>query len=65
MNLYLVEKALKIKILLKIWQQDFEELLDPLFNRDKIGEWPIMNTEVDREDNFDTNHSVRHIIKLT
>ena len=33
-NLYLVEKALKIKIPLKILKQDFEESLDPLFNRD-------------------------------
>lgn len=38
MTLYLVEKALKIKFLLQILQQDSRELLDPLFSADKIGE---------------------------
>lgn len=64
MTLYLVEKAIKINIPLNILQQDSKESLDPLFNKDKIGERPIMNVEVDREDNSDINHRVRHIIKL-
>ena len=38
MSLYLVEKALKIKIPLQILQQDSGELLHPLFNEDKIVE---------------------------
>lgn len=38
MTLYLVEKALNIKIPLEILQQDLAELLGPLFNKDKIGE---------------------------
>ena len=65
MTLYLVEKALKIKILLKILQQDIDELLDALFNRNKIGKWHIMNVEVDIEENFDINHRARNVIKMT
>ena len=51
MTLYLVEKALKITIPLKIWKQYFDKLLDPLFNKDRIGERPIMSVEVDMEEN--------------
>ena len=65
MNLYLVEKALKIKIPLQILQQNLGELLDPMFSENKIGEWPIMNVKVDREENNDINHQARHIIKMT
>ena len=65
MTLYLAKKGLKIKIPLKILQQDLGELLDPLFYTDKIRERPIVNVEVDREDNFDINHRVRNIIKMT
>lgn len=64
MNLYLEERALKMKISLKIMKQDIEDLLDPLFNRDKIGDRPIMNAEVDKEENVEINHRERHIIKL-
>ena len=39
-------------------------LLDPLFNIDKIGERPIVNVEVDKEENSDVNHGARHIIKM-
>ena len=64
MTLYLVEKALQINILEEIRQQDSKELLDPLFNSDKIGERPIMNVEVDREEADDINHRVRHVIRM-
>ena len=37
-TLYLADKALKIKIPLKILQQDLGEPLDPLFNANKIRE---------------------------
>ena len=36
-----------------------------MFNEDKIGEQSIVNVEVDREENDDINHQVRHIIKMT
>ena len=65
MTLYLVKRALKIKITLKIVQQYLEELFDPLFNRDRIGDMPIMNDEVDKEENSDINHRARHVIKST
>ena len=38
MTLYLVGSALKIKIPLQVEQEDIDDLLDPLFNRDKIGD---------------------------
>ena len=65
MTLYMAEKALKIKIPLKILQWDFENFLDPLFNRDKSGNRPIMNHEFDREENSNINHRARHVIKMT
>ena len=42
-----------------------DHLLDPLFNRDKIGNRPIMNVEVDKEEKLDINHRERYIIKFT
>lgn len=65
MTLYLAEKALNINIPKEILQQDLGELLNPLLNMDKIGERPIINVEVDREENDDINHRARHIIKMT
>ena len=64
MNLYLAEKALQLNILEEIRQQDSKELLDPLFNSNKIGERPIMNAEVNMEEADDINHRVRHAFKM-
>ena len=64
MTSYLLEKALKINIPLKILQQDLGELLEPLFNANKIGEWPIVNVEVDREEKYVINHRARNTIKM-
>ena len=64
MNLYLVEKALKINIPLMILQQESGESLQPLFNMDKIGERPIMNAKVGKEENLDINYRVRRVIKM-
>lgn len=36
-----------------------------MFNTDKIGERPIMNVEVDREEGDDINHRERHVIRMT
>lgn len=65
MTLYLVESVLKVKIPLNIVQKYTEDLLDSLFIRDKIGDRPIMNVEIDKEENSNINHRERHIIKLT
>ena len=65
MTLYLVGSALNIKVPLKIVQQDIEEVLDPLYNRDKIFDQPIMNAQIDKQGSLDINHRVRHVIKLT
>ena len=64
MTLYLVEKAFQLNIPEDIRKQDSKELLDPLFNADKIGERPIMNTKVDREEGDDINHRARHVIRM-
>ena len=42
-----------------------KDVQDPLYNRDKIFDGPIMNVEIDKEENLDINHRARHIIKLT
>jgi hypothetical protein len=65
MTLYLAKISLKVKVPLKIVQKDMEDLPDPLFNKDKIGDRPIMNVEVDKEENANINHRERHVIKLT
>ena len=44
--------------------QDSKELLNPLFNVDKVGERPILNVEVDREEGDEINHQVRHVIQM-
>ena len=64
LTLYLVGSALKIKIPLKVVQQGTQDVLDPLYNCDKIFDRPIMNEEIDREENAYINHRVRHIIQL-
>ena len=64
MTLYLVEKTLKLNIPEEIRQQDSKELLDPLFILDKIRERPIMNAEVDREEDDDIDHWERHVIRM-
>ena len=62
MTFYLAKKALHLTILDEIRLQDSKELLDPLFNTDKVGERPILNVEVDREEGADIDHQVRHAI---
>ena len=65
MTFYMVGSYLKINIPLKAIQEDTKDLLDLLFNKDKIGDQPIMNAKIDKEENLDINHRVGHIIKLT
>lgn len=64
MTLYLAESTLNLNILVEIRQRDSKELLDPLFNLDKIRERPIMNAKVDREEGDDINHRERHVVKM-
>ena len=46
-------------------QEDTKNLLNPLFNRDNIGDGPIMNAKIDKEQNSDIDCKVRNFIKLT
>ena len=48
MNLYLESSALKLKIPLKVIQQDIEDVLGMLFNRAKIGDQSIMNAKINK-----------------
>ena len=64
MTLYLVEMTLNLTIPNEIGLQDSQELLDPLFNPNKVGERPILNVEVDRKEGDDINHQVRHVIRV-
>lgn len=62
MNLYLAGSPLKIKVPLKAVQQDTQDVLDPLYIRDKIYDRPIMNAVINGDENVDINHKARHII---
>ncbi len=64
MTLDLADKVVQLNIPKEIRQQDSKELLDPLFNVDKIGERPIMNAKIDMEEADDINHHVRYVIKM-
>ena len=64
MNLYLVEMDLKMKIPLNIVQQDIEDLVNPLLKKEKIGDKPITNVNIDKEEKLDINHRERRTIKL-
>ena len=65
MTLYLAEKALHLTISDEIRLQDSQELLDPLFNIDKVGKRPILNAKIDREEGDDINHRARNVIIMT
>ena len=60
--MYLAEMTLHYTIPDEIRLQDSQEILDPLFNTDKVGERPILNAEIDREEGDDINHRARHVI---
>lgn len=64
MALYLVEHVVKTKIPLNAMEKDIKDIMDPLYNREKIYEWPIMNVEIGRDENVDINHQARHIVQL-
>ena len=62
MTLYLAWSALKIKLFLKVDQQDTQDVLDPLYNKDKIYDMPIMSMKITMDENVDINHRERNII---
>ena len=65
MSLQLIKKALNITIPLKVWNKDSLDVLGPLYNRDKIFEFPIMVVEIGHKENDDIHHRKRHIVQLT
>lgn len=46
MRVQLSEKVLNLEIPLKAWNKNAPLVLDPLYNRDKIYERPIINEEI-------------------
>ena len=64
-TLYLAEKALHLTFPNEVWLQDSQDILDPLYNENKVGERPILNAEVDKEEGDDINHRARHVIRMT
>ena len=62
MNLYLAEKAFKMNITLKAIKKDIEDVLDPLYNWDKIYERLIMNAKIGRDENVDIKTKSYHIM---
>lgn len=65
MTLYLAEKALKMKILLKVVEKDSKDILDSLYNQEKIYNRSIMNAEIGRDENVDIKNRACHIVQLT
>ena len=65
MTLYLVEKALKMKIPLKVVKKDTKDVSNPLYNMDKIYDRSIMNAKIGKDDYADINDRALHIVQLT
>lgn len=58
MSLHLVEKGLIMEIPLKAWDKDVPEIMDPLYNKDKTYDRPIMNVSIGCDKNDDMDHWV-------
>ncbi len=56
MSLQLTKKVLNMDIHLKSWEKNVLEIMDPLYNRDKIFEKSIMYREIEHGENDDINH---------
>ena len=65
MDLKLVEEVLQIFLMLKVIDQDTLDILDLIYNRDRIYDLPIANTKVVANENDDITHRARHVIALT
>ena len=65
MDLKLVEEVLQIPLMLEVIDQDTPDILDLIYNRDKIYDRAIVNVEVAVKENDDIMHRARHIISLT
>ena len=65
MDLKLEEEVLQISLMLEIIDHDTPNILDPIYNRDKIYERAIINAEVATTENDDIMHMERHVIALT
>ena len=65
MDLKLAEEVLQILLMLKVIDQDTLDILDPIYNIDKIYDRAIVNAEVAIRENDDIMHRERHVISLT
>ena len=65
MDLKLAKEVLQILLSLKIIDQDTPNILDLIYNRDKIFDRAIVNTKVATKENDNTMHRARHVIELT
>ena len=65
MDLKFVEEFLQILLMLKVIDQDTPDILDLIYNRDKIYDRVIVNAEVTTREKNDIMHRARHIITLT
>lgn len=63
MSLHLVENVRKIKIPLKAIDKDVLEVMDPLYDREKIYDKPIMNVEIGCKENYDIDHQARDVVE--
>ena len=65
MDLKLAEEILQILLTLEVIDQDTPNILDPIYNKDKIYDKVIVNAEVVVRENDDIMHRARHVISLT
>ena len=60
----MAEKVLNTEISFKARNKDFTEIMDPLYNRDKIYERTITNVEIGHVENANINHQGQHVVEL-
>ena len=61
----LAKEVLQIPLTLEVTDQNTPDILDPIYNRDKIYDRAIVNAEVAIRENDDIMHREIHVISLT
>ena len=64
-DLKLAKEVLQILLMLEVINQDTPDILNLIYNRDKIYDRAIVNVELAIKENDDIMHKARHIISLT
>ena len=65
MDLKLTKEFLQFPLSLKVIDKDSPNILDPVYNRDRIFDKVIMNVKVATEEHDDIMDRARHVIEIT